>query len=233
MTDDSAIQRRQLAARVERWTTEAKRLADAGQEAQALELYRRAADVQSGDALLQQRTAELARKLNANDHAITYLRRASDAFIAENLAKRAVGPLRLAWGLAIEALPSSGQLFDVTIELMQLHRRLGFAGEAAAAFERTNAALRKAGLSEIDQHVLEEMERKPLPQRTSVPPGLQSRSTAPQRLEELPPSSVGPPASSVGPPASSMRPRSPGSSPDNAKPLSPRERALARLLGRR
>jgi hypothetical protein len=156
VTDDSVRNRRLLEAQVELWTNQAKKLAETGKEVAALDLYRRAADELSGAPWLQHRTAELARKLKKNDVAIGYFRRAATAFQLADFAKRAVAPLRTAWMLAIEGLPATSRLVvDLAVELMQLHRRLGFAADASVTFERTNAALRARGFSEIPDDVLE------------------------------------------------------------------------------
>jgi hypothetical protein len=153
---DSVKQRRLLEAQVERWTTEAKKLTDAGKDDAGLELYRRAADELAGAPWLQHRTAELARKLRRNDTAIIYFRRAATAFQMAEFPKRAIPPLRTAWSLAIEGLPGSSKLLvEVATELMQVHRRLGFAADASVTFERTNAVLRNHGFSEIGPQALE------------------------------------------------------------------------------
>ena len=225
MTDDAARQRRQLEAQVERWTAEAKKLAEGGKEAAALDLYRRAADELPGAPWLQHRTAELARKLKKNDAAIIYFRKAATAFQIADFSKRAVAPLRTAWSLAIDGLPGTSKLLiELAVELMQLHRRLGFAADAAVTFERTNAALRMRGFSEIAPHVLETLQREPArlstPPHSSLPPG-------------SPPSSRPPLSSgSSNPPASNVMPRGSGSPPADGAPSS-RSRALARLFGRR
>lgn len=224
MTDDLARQRRQLEAQVERWTGEAKKLAESGKEAAALDLYCRAADELPGAPWLQHRTAELARKLKKNDAAINYFRRAATAFQIADFAKRAVAPLRTAWSLAIDGLPGTSKLLvELAIELMQLHRRLGFSADATVTFERTNAALRTRGFSEIAPHVLERLQREPLAARTSSPAGPSS----------VPPSSrPAPGAGSSSPPASDVAPRGSGAPPGEGAPSS-RSRALARLFGRR
>ncbi len=222
MTEDSAKQRRQLEAQVERWTAEAKKLADSGKEAAALELYRRAADELPGAPWLQHRTAELARKLKKNDAAITYFRRAATAFQIADFSKRAVAPLRTAWSLAIDGLPTTSRLLvELAVELMQLHKTLGFAADATVTFERTNTALRTCGFSEIAPHVLDSMQREPASARASVPPS------------SIPPSSRPKPGSqSSSPPMSDVAPRGSGSPPAEGSP-SARSRALARLFGRR
>ncbi len=227
MNDDSAKQRRQLEAQVERWTAEAKKLADSGKEAAALELYRRAADELPGAPWLQHRTAELARKLNKNDAAITYFRRAATAFQIADFSKRAVAPLRTAWSLAIDGLPTTSRLLvELAVDLMQLHKTLGFAADAAVTFERTNTALRTRGFSEIAPQVLESMQREPASARGSAPPGVPS---------SLPPSSRPTPGSqSSSPPRSNVVPRGSGSPPsEGSGSASARSRALARLFGRR
>ena len=163
VTDDSVKQQRQLDAQIERWTSDAKKLMESGKEAAALELY--------------QRAAELARKLRQPDVAIIYFRRAATAFQIADFPKRGVAPLRTAWSLAIEGLPGSSKLLvELGLELMQLHRRLGFAADATVTFERTNAALRARGFSEIPQHTFDSQRETPstrsfAPPRGSVPPG--------------------------------------------------------------
>lgn len=222
MTDDPVRQRRQLEAQVERWTAEAKKLVETGKDAAALELYRRAADELPGAPWLQHRTAELARKLKKNDAAIIYFRKAATAFQIADFSKRAVAPLRTAWSLAIDGLPATSRLLvELAVELMQLHRRLGFAADATVTFERTNSALRTRGFSEIAPHVLESMQREP-PRQSTPPAGSSS----------VPPSSRPNPNSfTSAPPASDVAPRGSGSPPAESPP-SPRSRALARLFGR-
>ncbi|HXK18760.1 MAG TPA: hypothetical protein VNG33_13210, partial [Polyangiaceae bacterium] len=188
-----------------------------GKEAAALDLYRRAADELPGAPWLQHRTAELARKLKQQEAAITYFRRAATAFQIADFSKRAIAPLRTAWALAIDGLPGSSKaLIDVATELMQLHRRLGFAADATVTLERTNAALRSRGFSEIPANVLETMERAPASNRSLAPPS--SRPV---------PGSRG-----ATPPASEVTPRGSDTPPSDGSPSS-RSRALARLLGRR
>ncbi len=228
MTEDPARQHRQLEAQAERWTAQAKKLAEGGKEDAALELYRRAADELPGAPWLQHRTAELARKLKKHDAAITYFRRAATAFQIADFSKRAVAPLRTAWTLSIEGLPGTSKLLvDLALELMQLHRRLGFAADATVTFERTNSALRTRGFSEIAPHVLEAMQRDPPDTRGSAPPiSSNSRSS-------LPPSSRPKPGGhGSSPPSSDVAPRGSGAPPLEGAP-SDRGRALARLFGRR
>jgi hypothetical protein len=227
VTDDPAKQRRQLEAQVERWTSEAKKLVEDGKDAAALELYRRAADELAGAPWLQHRTAELARKLKKSDVAIIYFRRAATAFQIADFAKRAVAPLRTAWSLAIDGLPATSKvLVELAVELMQLHRSLGFAADASVTFERTNTALRVRGFSEIAAHVLESMQREPMA-RPSAPPNSARPSSLPPGARLIP---DGP--SSSAPPASNTVPRGPGSTPAENS-AGARSRALARLLGHR
>jgi tetratricopeptide (TPR) repeat protein len=221
VTDDFVRQRQKLEAQVERWIAEAKKLAETGKEAAALELYCRAADELPGAPWLQHRTAELARKLKRNDTAINYFRRAATAFQIADFSKRAVAPLRTAWTLSIDGLPGTSKLLvEVAIELMQLHRRLGFAADAGVTFERTNAALRTRGFSEIATHALESTPRESVSPKASTTPS------------SVPPSSGPTPGKRTSePPASDTAPR--GSGSPTGEDTSTRSRALARLFGRR
>jgi len=219
VTDDPATQRRQLEAQIERWTAEAKKLAESGKEAAALELYCRAADELPGAPWLQHRTAELSRKLKKNDAAINYFRRAATAFQIADFPKRAVAPLRTAWSLAIDGLPATSKLLvDLAVELMQLHRRLGFSADATVTFERTNTALRTRGFSELGPQVLETLQRDRAALRASSSEPPSSRPT----------SSPG----SSSPPASNVISRDSGTPAGEAAPSS-RQSDLARLRGRR
>jgi hypothetical protein len=213
VTEDPTKQRQKLEAQVERWTTEAKKLNEGGKELAALELYQRAADELPGAPWLQHRTAELARKLKKTEVAVTYFRRAATAFQIAEFSKRAVAPLRTAWTLSIEGLPSTSRsLVEVAVELMQLHRKLGFAADATVTFERTNAALRMRGFSEIAPQVLENLQREP----ARRPPA---------------PTSSAPPSSGA-PPSSEAVPRRASSPALDAAPSS-RNRVPARLFGQR
>lgn len=132
---------------VERWGAEARRLAEAGREAAALEVYQRAADALPGAPWLQHRTAELARKLRQNDAAISYFRRAAAAFVGAGFPKRAVAPLTAAWTLSRAGLPSTGAVLpEVARELSVLLESLGLATDASVTLEYTEDALRRAGL---------------------------------------------------------------------------------------
>lgn len=137
-------------AQVERWGAEAKRLADAGREVAALDLYRKASDAVPGAPWLQLRTAELARKLRQSDLAIAYFRRSASAFVSAGFEKRAIAPLRSAWATAKESVPRSAAVFiEISIELAQLQRQLGLPSDATVTIEYANDALRRAGLKEI------------------------------------------------------------------------------------
>jgi hypothetical protein len=223
VTDDSVKQRRLLEAQVERWTAEAKKFTDAGKDAAGLELYRRAADELAGAPWLQHRTAELARKLKRNDVAIVYFRRAATAFQIADCPKRAIAPLRTAWSLAIEGLPATSRLLvEIATELMQLHRRLGFAADATVTFERTNSVLRGHGFSEIGPQALE----TPLPATLAhVKQGAEATSP--------PPSSRPAGSRSVEGPKSDIAPRSTGNLGAASAQAAARSRALARMLARR
>ncbi len=132
---------------VERWGAEAKRLAEAGREVAALDLYRKAADALPGAPWLQQRTAELARKLRQNDVAILYFRRSAAAFIGAGFDKRAVAPLRSAWTIARDGIPTfAGVLVEVSSELSEVLESVGLHTDAHTIVECTEDALRQAGL---------------------------------------------------------------------------------------
>jgi hypothetical protein len=216
VTDDLVKQRRQLDAQIERWANEAKKLVESGKDAAGLELYQRAADELAGAPWLQHRTAELARKLKKNDIAIIYFRRAATAFQIADFPKRGVAPLRTAWSLAVEGLPATSKLLvELALELTQLHRRLGFAADATVTFERTNAALRARGFSEIPLHTFEAQRETP-----------STRSFTP------PPSSGRPSAKPDGP-TSEVAPRGVASLEPAETPPRSRDQALAPLFGRR
>jgi tetratricopeptide (TPR) repeat protein len=230
VADDSLRNRQKLEAQIQRWTADAKKLTESGKEAAALELYRKAADELPGAPWLQHRTGELARKLKQNDVAIVYYRRASTAFQIADFGKRAVAPLRTAWSLAIDGLPGTSKVMvDLAAELMQLHRRLGFAADATVVFERTNAALRAVGFSEMPRQLLEALRHErisgPPTRPSSMPPSSQPPSTPPPSTRPESRLSSVPPQSDVTP-RGSGRPEPPSSS-------SSRARALARLFGRR
>jgi hypothetical protein len=165
---------------VERWGAEARRLAEAGREAAALEIYVRASDALPGAPWLQHRTAELARKLRQNDVAIAYFRRAATAFVAAGFPRRAIAPLTSAWTLCRAGLPSTGSVLpDVARELSALLTSLGLHTDASVTIEYTEDALRRAGLgrgpeSHRDMRVsgiVHANERRDTPRSRKVVPG--------------------------------------------------------------
>jgi hypothetical protein len=165
---------------VERWGAEARRLAEAGREAAALEIYVRASDALPGAPWLQHRTAELARKLRQNDVAIAYFRRAASAFVAAGFARRAIAPLTSAWTLSRAGLPSTGSVLpEVARELSTLLGGLGLHTDASVTLEYTEDALRRAGLgrgSESHREVrvsgiVQANERRDTPRSRKVVPG--------------------------------------------------------------
>jgi len=137
-------------AQVERLTAEAKLLSDAGKEAQALDVYRNAASLMPGAPWLQNRTAELARKLKQTEIATEHYRRAAAAFVMAGFPKRGIGPLRTAWTLCFGSLPKYAVAFvGVTSELAELQRELGFGSESQHLVETSNDALRDKGCTEF------------------------------------------------------------------------------------
>jgi hypothetical protein len=143
---------------VERWGAEARRLAESGREAAALEIYQRAADALPGAPWLQHRTAELARKLRQNDVAIAYFRRAGSAFVGAGFSRRAIAPLTSAWTLSRAGLPSTGLVLpQVAEELATLLSSLGLATDASVTLEYTEDALRRAGVSRAPESRSEEL----------------------------------------------------------------------------
>jgi tetratricopeptide (TPR) repeat protein len=138
-----------IQAQVERLTTEAKQLTSAGKDAQALDTYRRAAELMPGAPWLQHRTAELARKLKRYEVAARHYRRAGSAFIGAGFPKRALAPYRTAWGLYLAALPQNPTTFvALSLELAELQRALGFPADGKLAIVNANQALSSADCSE-------------------------------------------------------------------------------------
>ncbi|MFZ5897154.1 MAG: hypothetical protein ACOY0T_39210 [Myxococcota bacterium] len=134
----------------ERWGAEAKRLADAGRDAAAFDLYRKAADALPGAPWLQHRTAEVARKLKRDELAIEYFRRSAVAFRKASFEKRAVVPLRLAWSIARGDLAQYGEVFlETAHDLAHLLGALGLTADAESTLEETQDSLRRAGLSRL------------------------------------------------------------------------------------
>jgi hypothetical protein len=157
-----------IRAQAEQWGSEAKRLADAGREVAAFDLYRKAADSLPGAPWLQHRTAELARKLKRDDLALVYFRRSADGFSKAGFERRAVAPLRLAWSVARENLPAMTEaLKEVAHELSQLLTRLALSADAETVIEQTNDAIRHARLQSA----------APAPKRESWRPTLTPRPT--------------------------------------------------------
>jgi tetratricopeptide (TPR) repeat protein len=135
---------------VSAWTIEAKQRLLVGEEAEALSLYRKAADLVPGAPWLQQRAATLARKLGQTEAALGYCRRAATAFSLAGLRRRALTPLRTAWQLALEVLPQHTERFvELTMELSELQGQLGLPADALSTFERGNRALRNIGHAEL------------------------------------------------------------------------------------
>src|SRR5258708_9180389 len=107
-----------IQARVEQLTDEAKKLSSQGKETAALETYRKAAELMPGAPWLQHRTAELARKLKQSDVAAHHYRRAGAAVLGAGFPKRALAPLRAAWALYVQALPTHpAALASLTLDL--------------------------------------------------------------------------------------------------------------------
>jgi hypothetical protein len=146
-------------AQVEALTLVAKKLNGEGKEAEALEAYKTAAGLMLGAPWLQQRTAELARKLQQLEVATLHYRRAAAAFIRAGFPKRALGPLRTAWQVTASRLPSDPKSFiAVSLELAKVQQDLGLPADARLAQSSANQALRAAGCSE---RVPNEMESEP------------------------------------------------------------------------
>ncbi len=136
-------------AKVEQLTEAAKHQSRAGKEADALETYRQAAELMPGAPWLQHRTAELARKLKQLELAVQHYRRAGTAFIGAGFPKRALGPLRTGWTLAVGELPKQPSVFiSLTLELAELQRALGFPADGALTISNANHVLTLSGCSE-------------------------------------------------------------------------------------
>jgi hypothetical protein len=138
-----------IQAQVEQLTAAAKKLNRTGKEAQALDTYRKAAELMPGAPWLQHSTAELARKLKQPDVAAHHYRRAGAAFIVAGFPKRALAPLRTAWALCVAALPANPSSFvSLTLDLAELQRELGFPADGALSVENANEALRAVSCAE-------------------------------------------------------------------------------------
>lgn len=141
-----------LHEKVERWGAEARRLAEAGKEVSALDLYRQAADAMPGAPWLQLRTGELSRKLRQNDQAVNYFLRAAEAFLNAGFDKRAIAPLRSAWSVSRQSASRSLRSFiHVTYKLARLQRELGLATDASVTVEYANDTLRRLGFPELHE----------------------------------------------------------------------------------
>ena len=137
--------RAEQGSQAEHWEAEGRRLAQAGEDESAFAHYRRAASLMPGAPWLQQRTAELARKLDERELAVVYFRRASSAFLRAGFRQRALAPLREAWLLARMDLPTSLATFrEVAGELSGIQRALGRALDAEVTEEQTDTAVRRA-----------------------------------------------------------------------------------------
>lgn len=138
-----------IQARVEQLTEAAKQLSRSGKEADALETYRQAAELMPGAPWLQHRTAELARKLKKYELAVQHYRRAGTAFIGAGFPKRALGPLRTGFTLAVGELPQQPSVFvSLTLELAELQRALGFPADGAMTISNANHVLGLSGCTE-------------------------------------------------------------------------------------
>ena len=136
-------------AQVEALTAVAKKLSGEGKDAQALEAYKTAAGLMLGAPWLQNRTAELARKLKQPEVAALHYRRSAAAFIGAGFPRRALAPLRTAWQVAVALLPADTTTFlTVTSELANVQRELGLAADAKLTIAGANQALKGAGSAE-------------------------------------------------------------------------------------
>ena len=164
-----------IQAQVERLTGEAKKLSSAGKEAQALEAYRKAAELMPGAPWLQHRTAELARKLKQPEAAAQHYRRAGTAFIGAGFPKRALAPLRAAWALGVAALPGGAKAFvALTRDLADLQAELGFPADGALSIANANEALSAAGCTErapaLSKLTTQASEKPLRPSDSALPP---------------------------------------------------------------
>jgi tetratricopeptide (TPR) repeat protein len=174
-------------AQVEALTDTAKKLSSTGKEAQALEAYKQAAALMPGAPWLQNRTAELARKLRQPEVAASHYRRAAAAFIGAGFPKRALTPLRTAWQVSAGLLPGDASAFiAITLELAKVQRELGSASDAKLSIINANQALRASGRSDrVPTNSDAELRstRPPAHSESTQPPesGVQHNSQAPSR----------------------------------------------------
>jgi tetratricopeptide (TPR) repeat protein len=179
LVKSQSLGQKELEERIERWVADAKKQIEQGNTAAAVDLYRNAADQLPGAPWLQHRTAELARKLKQNDVAISYFRRAATAFQLAAFTKRAIAPLRFAWTLAVDGLPQTSQsLVEIASELIQVNQKVGLSSDAAVILERTNAALRSRGFSEMPGQLTQPGERGARAERSSSPPKAEDEEPA-------------------------------------------------------
>ena len=131
---------------VETLTAVAKKLTSEGKELQALEAYKTAAGLMQGAPWLQNRTAELARKMKQPEVAVLHYRRAAAAFIRAGFPKRAIAPLRTAWQVSILLLPGSAPDFVIIgTEFASVQRELGLTTDAKITVANSNQALETSG----------------------------------------------------------------------------------------
>ncbi len=188
-------------AQVEALTVVAKKLSSSGKDAQALEAYQTAAGLMLGAPWLQQRTAELARKLRQHEVASLHYRRAAAAFIRAGFPKRALAPLRTAWQVSVALLPGDASAFiTITLELANVQRELGLASDAKLSLINANQALRAAGS----------------PDRIPTGPDLERRASQPPA-----------PADATCPPESGIKANSP-IPPSSSDDLMPRLRSVVK-----
>jgi hypothetical protein len=162
-----------IQAEVEALTSVAKKLTAERKDAEALEAYKAASALMPGAPWLQNRTAELARKLNRPEVAALHYRRAATAFVGAGFPRRALGPLRTAWQLALALLPAdTSPLIAVALELTSVQRDLGLTPDAKATLAATNQALKSSGSAD-------RVPSAPPLERQPNPPATRHHSTQP------------------------------------------------------
>jgi hypothetical protein len=179
-----------LQTQVEALTDAAKRLSSTGKEAQALEAYKQAAGLMPGAPWLQNRTAELARKLRQPEVAALHYRRAAAAFIRAGFPKRALAPLRTGWQVSVALLPGDTSAFiTTTLELANVQRELGLGSDAKLSIMNANQALRASGSPDrVPSPELEQRPSSPPADRDSSQPpdsGVQKHSQTPPARDEM------------------------------------------------
>ena len=185
-TIDDSVQRQ-----VEALTVSAKKLSSSGKEAQALEAYKTAAGLMLGAPWLQNRTAELARKLRQPEVAALHYRRAAAAFIRAGFPKRALAPLRTAWQVCVGLLPAEASAFiTITLELANVQRELGLANDAKQSLLNANQALRASGSNDRVPTGID-LERRPghppaVAESTQPPESGDQHNPPPSATEEMP-----------------------------------------------